>query len=252
VLYPLGREAATGAESVEQLINAVLDFTGGRGNLDMRNRAIIHLNAAADALSLCGIYLSLVQEQETTGFSTGQESIPLPEDWLAPYGTPHFKDAEGKITQLLSWEPWNQFTALRSNRSSDSYSTPQILSIRSPHRDNLIYLYPPISASYAAYTLTVPYLGRIQQVTEADQLYYTPGIRRALVEGAKYFSMQYLHPEEPGIWREYQRAFNSICEQLTQESAMHESEGGNQGFYFELGDHLTSPNPSLPNSYIKI
>lgn len=220
LIVPLPPETSALLQPYQVIVDEVAALVGGQDDEEMREKARILVDRAADHMNMAGVYLHQLKEATytaTVDYPAAVEKLALPSDWGWPEG--HFytftSDGSGghKLYSQCDWVDWPTFIKYRQRTavSDRSDGKPKLASIRSEVEDGNIYFYPypdPDGVSQ----IVVPYFSRIARPSETTLLLVTPEIRECLITGGQAMMMQYRHAKLPGVWRSWQNDFERTIE----------------------------------------
>lgn len=233
-------------QPVDDMINKVVSLIGQPDDPDARALAIQALDEAAGKINLRGIYLLGLKEFEFQ-FVANQQTYPLPPDWGWSYGTPRLQDdslTPPYVKQLINWVTWDQFWVGQINRVILP-GIPYIFSVRSETRDGNLYTWPIPTAELETLTVHVPYITRVQRVSETTELYLTDELRTTLVSGGKAFIAMHRYLAQPNIWQPVMQLFLDNLNEFKGAADRNQSETTFQGFALDDTYNWT------PRTYIK-
>jgi len=196
--------------AVERMLQEVADLIGGAGDPDIREKAILMLDRAADRMNASGVYLFRRKENVFTSFTSGQSTLTVPSDWGWATDPMVVYDANGNATQVIEWKTWEIYRLLLQTTASNITNVPSFASLLN-ELDGLIYLYPYIDPAKVA-TIKSTYFARIVHISEVSDgnVYLTPESRECLITGGQAMMMRQRFMTKPAIWAPMMMDFEKL------------------------------------------
>jgi len=197
---------------VSTMVTQVADLIGRGGDPDAEVKALLYLNRAANHMNLAGVFMSRRKEVTFDDLTAGDSTLALPADWGWPDDGVRVYNSTGKLLTSVEWLDWERFQRSIDDKtpSGANQGPPQWISIRS-EADELLHIYPHLSAEVAE--IVVPYMARVQKLTDDTELSITPEIEECLIMGGEAFYTRHRHLTRPEVWRPLWKDFlNSIIQ----------------------------------------
>ena len=195
IVLPAEFAASLTTQPLDEMVEAIAGLIGQPGDPDGRALAMRCLQEGADQLNAGGVLLFSRKELEVEGLTQGQVSFELPSDWgWAERESAYALGPDDKPLEKLTWQPWENYRDM----GPAGESVPQYLSIRS-EADGIAFMHPAIDTARVS-KLRIPYIARIPQLAESNELRLSPEARHALRAWAKAYVMQSTYIDKPAIY----------------------------------------------------
>lgn len=191
---------------IEAMIDEVAGLVGGSDDPGTRQKAIRALDRAADWVNMSGVLMYRRTEQTYDSLTSNQTTLERPADWGWPDMGARAYNAAGDLISTLEWLDWDTFQGLISGTANRD-SIPKYLSMRSDFEGN-IFLFPFVDPTLVD-RIEIPYIRRIERLSETNEVLATPETREALIVGGEAFVMRHRYARSPNVWMPFWRHFTN-------------------------------------------